>query len=59
MIIYKKKLCGLQAEIIQNHDNEFIRSIGQGEARHREYKKLKLGRGQAYGSSRDQLSIVA
>jgi hypothetical protein len=42
-----------QAEVIQNHDNENIRNIGQGKARHREYKKLKLGGSQAYDRSND------
>jgi hypothetical protein len=38
---------------MQNHDNENIRTIGQGEARHRKYKRLKLGGGQAYDRSSD------
>jgi hypothetical protein len=42
-----------QAEVIQNHENEHVRSIGQGEARHRKYKGLKLGGGQAYDRSSD------
>jgi hypothetical protein len=45
---YIIKLCRQQAEVIQNHDNEHVRSIGQGEAIHKKYKKLKLGGGQAY-----------
>jgi hypothetical protein len=32
---YITKLCRKQAEAIQNHENEHIRGIGQGEARHR------------------------
>jgi hypothetical protein len=40
-----------KAEVIQNHDNENVRNIGQGEARHRKYKKLKLVGGQAYDRS--------
>jgi hypothetical protein len=40
-----------QAEVIQNHDNEVVRNIGQGEARHRKYKRHKLGGGQAYDRS--------
>jgi hypothetical protein len=32
---YVIKLCRQQAEIIQNHDNENVRNIGQGEGRHR------------------------
>jgi hypothetical protein len=40
-------LCTQQAEVIQKHENEHVRSIGQGEARHGKYKRLKLGGGQA------------
>jgi hypothetical protein len=47
------KLCRQQAEVIQNHDKEKVRNIGQGEARHRKYKRLKLGGGQAYDRSSD------
>jgi hypothetical protein len=42
---YITKLCRQQAEVILNHDNENVRNIGQGEARHRKYKRLKLGGG--------------
>jgi hypothetical protein len=45
---YITKLCRKQAEVIQNHKNEYVCSIGQGEARHKKYKSLKLGGGQAY-----------
>jgi hypothetical protein len=44
---YITKLCRQHAEVIQNHDNENVRTSGQGEARHRKYKRLKLGGGQA------------
>jgi hypothetical protein len=47
------KLCRKQAEVIRNHENEHVCDIGQGEARHRKYKRLKLGGGQAYGGSSD------
>jgi hypothetical protein len=50
---YITKLSRQQAEVIQNHDNENVRNIGQGEARHKKYKNLKLGGGQAYDSSSD------
>jgi hypothetical protein len=40
-------------EVIQNHENEHVHSIGQGEAKHRKYKKLKLSSSQAYDSSSD------
>jgi hypothetical protein len=45
---YITKLCGQQAEVIQNHENANIRNIGQGEAQHRKYKGLKLGSSQSY-----------
>jgi hypothetical protein len=48
-----RKLCRQQAEVIQNHENEHVRGIGQGEARHRNYKRLKLRGGQAYDRSSD------
>jgi hypothetical protein len=48
---YKIKLCRLQAEVIRNHENEHIRSLGQGLAKHRKYKSLKLGDGQAWDRS--------
>jgi hypothetical protein len=44
---YITKLCRQQAEVIQTHENQHVRSIGQGEARQRKYKNLKLGGGQA------------
>jgi hypothetical protein len=47
---YITKLCRQQA-VIQNHDSENVRNIGQGEARHRKYKRLKLGCGHVYDSS--------
>jgi hypothetical protein len=43
---YITKLCRQQAEVIQNHENENVCGIGQNEARHRKYKRLKLGGGQ-------------
>jgi hypothetical protein len=36
---YIIKLCSQQAEVIQNHVNENIRNIGQGEVYHRKYKR--------------------
>jgi exosome complex RNA-binding protein Rrp42 (RNase PH superfamily) len=42
------KLCRQQAEVIQNHDNENVRNIGQGKARYINYKRLKLGGGHVY-----------
>jgi hypothetical protein len=50
---YMTKLSRQHAEVIQNHENADVRSIGQGEARHRKYTRLKLGGGQAYDRSSD------
>jgi hypothetical protein len=50
---YVTKLCRQQAEVQQNYENELVRSRGQGEARHRKYKRLKLGGGQDYDRSSD------
>jgi hypothetical protein len=50
---YISKLCRRQAEVIKNHPNPNVRAIGQGEAIHRKYKRLKLGGGQAYHLSND------
>jgi hypothetical protein len=44
---YTTQLCMQQAEVIQNHENEHVRGIGQGEARHRKYQGLKFGDDQA------------
>jgi hypothetical protein len=48
---YITKLCRKQAEVIQSHESEHVRSRGRVEARHRKYKRLKLGGGQAYDRS--------
>jgi hypothetical protein len=48
---YITKLCRRQAEVILNHENPNVRAIGQGEARHRKRKRLKLGGGQVYDRS--------
>jgi methionine synthase II (cobalamin-independent) len=50
---YMTKLSRQQTEVIRNHENANVRNIGQGEARHRKYKRLKLGGGQAYDHSID------
>jgi hypothetical protein len=50
---YITKLCRAQAEVILNHRNPILHGIGQGEAMHRKYKRLKLGGGQAYYRSAD------
>jgi hypothetical protein len=50
---YITKLCRLQAEVVKKHENDHVHSVGQGEARHKIYKMLKLGSGQAYDRSSD------
>jgi hypothetical protein len=50
---YMTKLSRKQAEVIQNHENANVRNIGQGEPRHRKFKRLKLCGGQAYDRSSD------
>jgi hypothetical protein len=54
---YIIKLCRTQAEVILTHVNQNVRCIGQGDAMHRKYRKLKLGSGQAYDRSADELSF--
>jgi hypothetical protein len=39
---YINKLCRQQAEVIQNHENENIRNIGQEESRHKKYKRINF-----------------
>jgi hypothetical protein len=50
--IHKDTQAWQQAEV-QNHENENenVRYIGQGEAPHRKYKRLKLGGGHVYDCS--------
>jgi hypothetical protein len=48
---YRTKLCRQQAEVMQNRENEHVHRVGQGEARHRRYKRLKLGGGRDYDCS--------
>jgi hypothetical protein len=48
---YITKSCRQQAKVIQNHENENVRYIGQGEAPRRKYKRLKLGGGHVYDCS--------
>jgi hypothetical protein len=45
------KLCRQQATVILNHENHENVNIDQDEARHRNFKRLKLGGGQAYNGS--------
>jgi hypothetical protein len=53
MYNYITKLCMTHTEVILNHVNPNARGIRQGEARHRKYKRLKFGGGQAYNRSAD------
>jgi hypothetical protein len=50
---YITKLCRKQAKIIQIHGNANVCNIGQGEPRHRKFKRIKLGGSQAYHRSSD------
>jgi hypothetical protein len=50
---YATKLRRTQAEVILNHVNPNVHCTGQGAARCRQYKRLKLGGGQAYDCSAD------
>jgi hypothetical protein len=40
---YITKFYRRRAEVIQNHQNANVRASGQEEAKHRKYKRLKLG----------------
>jgi hypothetical protein len=53
------KLCKQQEGVIQNHENANVRDDRKGEARHRKYKRLKLGDGQAYDRSNDYEAVVS
>jgi hypothetical protein len=55
---YITNVCRQQAEVTQNHENKYVRSIGQAEDRHRKCKRLKLGGGRAYNRSSDQAAVV-
>jgi hypothetical protein len=48
MYDYITKVCRTKAEVILNHVHPNVRGIGQGEAMHMKYNRLKLGGGQAY-----------
>jgi hypothetical protein len=50
---YITRFCRQKSEVIQNHENENVRNIGQSNPRHRKYKRLKLGGGKAYDHSSD------
>jgi hypothetical protein len=42
-----------QTEVIQNNEGEHVRSLEQGEGRHKKYKTLQLGDAQVYDRSSD------
>jgi hypothetical protein len=42
------KLCGQEAEVIQNHENATACNTGQGGGIQRKCRRFKLGGGQAY-----------
>jgi hypothetical protein len=48
---YITKSCRQQTEVIQNHENENVRYIGQDDAQLRKCKRLKLGGGHVYNCS--------
>jgi hypothetical protein len=56
---YITKICGKQAQVIQNHENAHVHNIGLGEARHRKCKKLNFCGGRAYDRSSDYAAVVA
>jgi len=47
-MIFVTKLCRQHAEVITNHGSGNVHNIGRGEARHRQYWRLKLGGGWKY-----------
>jgi hypothetical protein len=53
MVFYARSVQGGYKEDNWGYENEHVRCIGQGEARHTKYRRLKLGGGQAYGRSSD------
>jgi hypothetical protein len=55
---YVTKLCRQQAKVIQNHENANVHNIGNGEARHKKYQRLKVGGDQAYDCSSDYATVV-
>jgi hypothetical protein len=56
---YISNLCRQEAGFMQSHENDHVRITGQGESRHRKYKRLILGGGQAYDLSSDYGAVVA
>jgi hypothetical protein len=45
---WRNKILQATSRSHTNHENANVRNIGKGELRHRKYKRLKLGGGQAY-----------
>jgi hypothetical protein len=50
---YITRLCRTEAEVILSHRKQTVHGIGEGEAMHQKYKRLKLGSGQTYDHSAD------
>jgi hypothetical protein len=48
-----------QAEVIENHGNEHVRDMGEGEARRGKYKQLKLDGSQAYDRPSLYTAVIA
>jgi hypothetical protein len=57
-IMYITKLCKQEVQVIQRRKNIHVHNTGQGEARHRKYKRIKLGGGQPYDRSSDQNCVA-
>jgi hypothetical protein len=55
---YIAQLCRKEAEIIQNHEDENVHNVGQGETPHRKYKRLKLGGGHVYYRSSVYIAML-
>jgi hypothetical protein len=51
-------MCRKQEVVIEIHENEHVRSTGQGEARRRKYKRLKFGGGQGGQIQKEEFSIT-
>jgi hypothetical protein len=50
---YVIKLCRQQAEVVRNHENEHVCSIGKPKPDTKKYNRLKLGNVEAYDCSSD------
>jgi hypothetical protein len=57
---YVITLCRQQTKVVQIHENTILLDTGKSEVRHRKYKRLELGGGQAYvyDRPRDKAAVV-